>query len=238
MSNTWGQPPAAPGPTPEPWQPPKKRRTGVIVTAAAVAVLVIGGAAAGGWYLFQDDEDGDALAGPAFTTAAESAQDTAQDGTDTASSVTTVTVTASSDADEDDDGADAVSRDSGIDGSGAEPREPGNSSRSGSSGTSTTGDRGSRGLACDGRGVLVVGSVMSNSPSFDQELSATVGKNPGSVVLDPGTCASLRSEVDGAQVYAVVVDYGQDVSGLCAAEAAGGGYSRVLDNQASYRSPC
>ena len=109
MSNTWGQPPAAPGPTPEPWQPPKKRRTGVIVTAAAVAVLVIGGAAAGGWYLFQDDEDGDALTGPAFTTAAESAQDTAQDGTDTASSVTTVTVTASSDADEDDDGADAVS---------------------------------------------------------------------------------------------------------------------------------
>ncbi|HIW90845.1 MAG TPA: hypothetical protein H9870_04165 [Candidatus Corynebacterium avicola] len=210
---------------------PKKRRTGGAVAGIAAAVLVVG-ATAGGWYLLQDDEDGDTSAGPAFTTVSDApdapdapgapgAEDSEEsDGADAESTVTTVTVTTSSGAENEE--ADETG------GRSAEPRE------------SSTGDRGNLngGLSCDGRGVLIVNSVMGNSPGYDQEISDAVAQNPGAVVLEPGDCPSLRANVDGTTVTPVVIDYGDDRSALCAAEAQGRGNARLLNDDRSYTSPC
>lgn len=228
MSNSWGAAPQ--GSTPEPAQPAPDqtpRRKGPVIAAVVAVVAVIAAAAGGGWYLLNgngSDGGSASAADPAFSSVQETTSETP--GEETADStpeevVETVTVTAEPEP-EQESGSGADSASASDLGSG-----------SGSARNFSGGD-----LRCDGRNVLVVGSVMSNSPTFDQEISATLSANPGATVLAPGTCASLRSQVDGAGVYAVVVDYGSDVSGLCSAEAAGGGYSRVLDDTPSYRSPC
>jgi len=79
---------------------------------------------------------------------------------------------------------------------------------------------------------------MGDSANLDGEIGTALDQHPGSILVAPGTCASLRAMRNGVPVYAVLIDYGNDVSSLCAAEAAGKGNSRILDNQASYRSPC
>ncbi|MDN5582787.1 MAG: hypothetical protein ACTH2Y_08735 [Corynebacterium sp.] len=95
------------------------------------------------------------------------------------------------------------------------------------------------GLACDGRGVLIVSSVMGNSPTFRSEVDGAVAANPGAVLLEPGHCPSLRPGVDGTTVHPVVVDYGDDREALCAAAAATpGSNARLLDGDTSYSSPC
>lgn len=224
MSNSWGAAPQ--GSTPEPVQPTSDqtpRRKGPVIAAVVAVVAVIAAAAGGGWYLLNgngSDGASTSAADPAFSSVLETTPETPEEETTDSTPeevVETVTVTAEPEPDQESgSGADSAS-----------------ASDSGSARNFSGGD-----LRCDGRNVLVVGSVMSNSPTFDQEISATLSANSGATVLAPGTCASLRSQVDGAGVYAVVVDYGSDVSGLCSAEAAGGGYSRVLDDTPSYRSPC
>lgn len=95
------------------------------------------------------------------------------------------------------------------------------------------------GLACDGRGVLIVSSVMGNSPTFRSEVDGAVAANPGAVLLEPGHCPSLRAGVDATTVHPVVVDYGDDREALCAAAAATpGSNARLLDGDTSYSSPC
>lgn len=220
MTNSWGHVPEPPS------QHQPRRRKGLII-GAVVAVLAVA-AVAGGWFVVQGSaDDGESAAVQAFTTVPETTTSTSevsetQEET-SEQAVETVTVTAEPEPEPRPE---------------SEPESESESERD--RGSSAGGGRGgSEGdLRCDGRNVLVVTSVMSNSPSFDREVDTALAANPDAVVLEPGTCASLRSEVDGAGVFAVVVDYGNDVSALCAAEAAGGGYSRVLDNEASYRSPC
>lgn len=220
MSNTWGTVPESPHRVPQ-------RRGPVIaaVVGVVVVVVVVAAAAVGGWFFLRGSGDagnnGTAAAGPGFTSVPVTTSETAEspDAQAPEEAVETVTVTAEPER------ADRADQDQGT------------GDRPDSSGTSPR-DRSGGALRCDGRGVLVVESVMGDSPTFDSEVDTALAANPGSVVVAPGTCASLRSSVDGAEVYAVVVDYGSDVSSLCSAEAAGGGYSRVLDNTASYRSPC
>lgn len=100
----------------------------------------------------------------------------------------------------------------------------------------STGDPG--GLACDGRGVLIVQSIYGNSSSFQQEVDSAIAQNPGAVLVNPGTCPSLRPYHDGSEVYAVVIDYGWDLDGLCAAEVPGTRNARLLNDDTSYTSPC
>lgn len=95
------------------------------------------------------------------------------------------------------------------------------------------------GLACDGRGVLIISSAMGNSPTFRSEVDGAVAANPGAVLLEPGHCPSLRARVDGTTVHPVVVDYGDDREALCTAAAATpGSNARLLDGDTSYSSPC
>lgn len=98
---------------------------------------------------------------------------------------------------------------------------------------------GSGSLACDGRGVLIVSSVMANSPTFQQEIDGALASSPAAVELEPGHCPSLRATVDDVDVHPVVIDYGDDIAGLCrAAASAPGTNARLLNDDTSYSSPC
>lgn len=128
----------------------------------------------------------------------------------------------------------------------ADRGEPGERSTDGSaadgdgpSGRSTAGEPAGAVMPCDGRGVLIVSSVMGDSPSFRSEVDGAVSANPGAVLLDPGHCPSLRATVDGTTVHPVVVDYGDDRAALCrAAVSTPGSNARLLDDDTSYSSPC
>ena len=96
---------------------------------------------------------------------------------------------------------------------------------------------------CDGRGVLIVQSVMGNSGDVAGEINAALANNPGAVVYPPGVCPSIRGEVGGAAIYAVVQDFGTDYDALCSAEATAGGdenalNARRLDRSTNWQSPC
>lgn len=86
---------------------------------------------------------------------------------------------------------------------------------------------------CDGRGVLIIASEYSYSSA-----QAAAASNPGSQVLSPGQCPSLRARYDGNDVYPVIVDYGSNLSALCQAEARGGGNARILNYTQNWNSPC
>jgi len=95
---------------------------------------------------------------------------------------------------------------------------------------------------CDGRAVLIVQSVMGNSGNVAGEINAALDNNPGAVLYPPGVCPSIRGAVGGAEIHPVVVDYGNNLSGLCAAETAAGdanvSNARILDQSANQESPC
>ncbi len=93
--------------------------------------------------------------------------------------------------------------------------------------------------SCDSRGILILESVLVH-PGDDARsaIGAALDRNPGSEFTVPGACPSLRSRVDGADVYAVYVDYGNDTGALCSAAARTGGNARVLSDRAEYVSPC
>lgn len=96
---------------------------------------------------------------------------------------------------------------------------------------------------CDGRGVLIVQSVMGNSGDVAGEINAALANNPGAVVYPPGVCPSIRGESGGAQIYAVVQDFGDNFDALCSAEATAGGdtnalNARRLDRSTNWESPC
>jgi hypothetical protein len=214
MTNAWGRPPEEPE--------PRRPATGRRALVAGAAVVVIAAAAVGGWFYLRDDgDDGvNAVAEPVFTedaagtsTEAESPEST-ESAANTENTVTTVTVPA--------EPVESV-----------EPAAPSSSAPEPASGSGRSG-----GTTCDGRGVLIVNSVFSDSHIFQQEIDTALAEHPGSKVLGPGTCPSLRAHKDGADVYAVVVDYGDDLPGLCAAAAAGRGNARLLNDDTSYNSPC
>lgn len=93
--------------------------------------------------------------------------------------------------------------------------------------------------SCDSRGILIVESVVVQSGvSTEKAIANALAKYPGSEFTTPGACPSLRAQLDGADIYAVYVDYGNDTSGLCSAAASTSGNARVLSNRNEYVSPC
>lgn len=86
---------------------------------------------------------------------------------------------------------------------------------------------------CDGRGVLIIASEYSYA-----DATAHLSSNPNAQVINPGTCPSLRARYNGNDVYAVVIDYGSDLSSLCAAEAQGRGNARILNQTSNWNTPC
>lgn len=94
-------------------------------------------------------------------------------------------------------------------------------------------------VQCDGRYVVIVDSVLVY-PGQDPRpfVNASLAANPGAKATSPGACGSLRSSVDGANVYPVYYDYGSNRAGACAAEARGEGNARKLQSAADYSSPC
>ena len=93
--------------------------------------------------------------------------------------------------------------------------------------------------ACDSRGILILESVVVQS-GVDTEgaIADALATYPGSEFTTPGACPSLRAQLNGADIYAVYVDYGSDTSGLCSAAASTGGNARILSNRNEYVSPC
>lgn len=93
--------------------------------------------------------------------------------------------------------------------------------------------------ACDSRGIRIMESVVVQ-PGVDtrRAIADALAAYPGSEFTVPGQCPSLRARIDGADVYAVYIDYGHDTSALCSAVASGGGNARVLSNRDEYVSPC
>ncbi|WP_414120933.1 hypothetical protein [Corynebacterium nuruki] len=222
MSNDWGRPPQHGALVREAPVEPEfgggHRKRGVLIAGAVVLVGAV--AVGGGWIILGGDGDGDVTAVPGFKTAPTTTGADDADGVDgeeaepTADEVVvTETVTVQPE------------KPRAAPPSPVEPEAPARRSSGG-------------GVTCDGRGVLIVNSVMGNSPGFDQEVGTALSQNPGALVLGPDTCPSLRSSVDGTSVTAIVIDYGDDLSSLCAAEAQGRGNARLLNSDTSYSSPC
>lgn len=97
---------------------------------------------------------------------------------------------------------------------------------------------------CDGRGVLIIESVLDDGTGAAQtRIEELLRAHPGSTWYQPGACPSLRASVDGQAIYPVVIDYGTNYEGLCSAYYAAGGdpsvrNARLLNNTAEAQSPC
>ncbi|MDY3127215.1 MAG: hypothetical protein SOW59_03675 [Corynebacterium sp.] len=92
--------------------------------------------------------------------------------------------------------------------------------------------------ACDGSYVVIVESVLVYPGKDAQGLvNSALAKHPGAKATYPGACASFRARVEGADVYPIYYEYGNDLSSACAA-ARSGGNARALKNSADYSSPC
>lgn len=93
-------------------------------------------------------------------------------------------------------------------------------------------------LPCDGRYVLITASILDNTPDPAGQIASAMAMSPESMFLAPGACPSLRGFYQGGNVYPVLVDYGFDVEGVCAAARRGGGNARILSDRSEYLSPC
>ena len=89
-------------------------------------------------------------------------------------------------------------------------------------------------IPCDGRGVLIIHSIVDTAAEARSVLTA----NPGAQLLQPGACSSLRASLDGNDVYGIVIDYGFDTDRLCRAAASIGGNPRTMNNSGDFTSPC
>lgn len=98
--------------------------------------------------------------------------------------------------------------------------------------------------ACDGRGILIVDSIVDSGNRDDTmrriAMEALMMDPTGKTreYTYPGQCPSLRKQVDGRDIYPVYVDFGSDTAGLCAAKKAYGGNARVLSNREEFVDPC
>lgn len=94
-------------------------------------------------------------------------------------------------------------------------------------------------VACDGRGVLIIESVVDDGTiDAHARISQLLTQNPGAVYYNPGICPSLRDQVNGHDIYPVVIDYGQNHDALCSAWRQLGGDPRYLNTDDEYTSPC
>ena len=188
-----------------------------ILAALAGALVVVVLIVVGVWVLTGDDSDDSDIAAATFT---ESPGVTS----DAPATVTTVTVAPEEETEE--SGTPTVAP---LPESAPEPSHEDATSHSGSGP-----------LACDGRGVLIVNSVLGNAQNFDQQMADSRVQWPDAVLMEPGDCPSLRpvEPESGASVYAFVIDYGDDLESLCAAEIPDVRNARLLNSDTSYASPC
>lgn len=91
---------------------------------------------------------------------------------------------------------------------------------------------------CDGRYILIAESVLISSGEPFSETSRVQDKYPGSKILYGGACSSLRSQVNGNDVYAIYFDAGHSVEKVCELKAQYGGNARSLNNNADFSDPC
>lgn len=92
---------------------------------------------------------------------------------------------------------------------------------------------------CDGSYILIVDSVLVpygelRTPYVDQALA----QHPGAKSMPGLACNSLRSEVDGKEVFAIYYDAGHSVDEVCKLKARYGGNARSLNNNADFSDPC
>lgn len=98
--------------------------------------------------------------------------------------------------------------------------------------------------ACDGRGILILDSIIDygvREDTFHRLAIVAMEADPSGKTREyttPGQCASLRAQVDGNDIYPVYLDYGHDTDALCAAKANYGGNARLLNNSGEYVDPC
>lgn len=98
--------------------------------------------------------------------------------------------------------------------------------------------------ACDGRGILIVDSIIDYGDRADTvhrlavEVLTADPTGKSRQYTFPGQCPSLRAQVNGNDIYPVYLDFGQDTEALCRARANYGGDARVLSNRAEFTSPC
>lgn len=92
---------------------------------------------------------------------------------------------------------------------------------------------------CDGRYVVIVDSVSVYPGENPRDaVYRSLDAHPGAQSALPGFCDSLRASYDGATVYPIYVDFGNNRASACAAQARGAGYARKLQQVADYSSPC
>lgn len=90
---------------------------------------------------------------------------------------------------------------------------------------------------CDGRGILILDSFVE-TPQPQQGIAALLDRHPGAEFATPGQCPSLRGELNGARVYPIYIDHGNDTAALCRDKASRGGNARILTTSADYTDPC
>lgn len=95
------------------------------------------------------------------------------------------------------------------------------------------------GELCDGSYILIVDSVLVPhdeliTPYVDQALA----QHPGAKSMPGLACNSLRSEVDGKEVFAIYYDAGHSVDKVCELKAKYGGNARSLNNDGDFSDPC
>ena len=98
--------------------------------------------------------------------------------------------------------------------------------------------------ACDGRGILIVDSVIDYGDRADTfyrlavEVLTADPTGKSRQYTFPGQCPSLRKQVDGNDIYPVYLDFGSDTQALCRAKSEFGGNARVLSDSEEYLDPC
>lgn len=103
---------------------------------------------------------------------------------------------------------------------------------------------GSTSPQCDGRGVMIIESVVDDGTGAAQSrISQLLAQHPGAQWYQPGACPSLRGSLNGQAIYPVVVDYGRDFDRLCLDYYAAGAdpayrNARILNTVAEAQNPC
>lgn len=90
---------------------------------------------------------------------------------------------------------------------------------------------------CDGRGILILDSFVETAQP-QQGIAALLDRHPGAEFTTPGQCPSLRGELDGARVYPIYTDHGNDTAALCRDKESRGGNARILSTSTDYSEPC
>ena len=95
--------------------------------------------------------------------------------------------------------------------------------------------------ACDGRNILIVNSVHvpgNDRSELNDQIAMTIARGNNLDFTTPGKCPSLRSQINGEDIYPIYYDFGQDQQAMCAAKAREGGNARTLNTAGDFTDPC